>query len=524
MASVYVNLYRTLARPTQYQNFHCFYWITFFCGELILHIIYYFLLFFRLLLTLLPGMNETQQRIAAKGRKHHRKYISLISPQKPMEDSTGYQHRRSSPDDVQISYQKLDTKGKKRETPAKLPPGAYIEEFVSTENPFRRPELNNNLLAYEVNQDNAIETWYHECDIPLELQLVQAGTPQELCFLFKESLNYAKAIQASLRDKRVEHSARSLEKPLSTASGSLVSSPLSKLPSAITRNRTTRVGSTCRVNASYSSNSPGIQEQSDTIFTTAVSTSESAGCRFKPDLISMNKACVLKESKPTQSKHSFLTLFRRKNRAKKSPLPLALRPVILQPAAPQPVSEQLFSSAKSRVYKECASCFDDVSQDLAIILSCQHHYCSPCFSKLVSAAILSEHTFPPKCCLQQIPEKTLKLNLPSHELLQYKAKEHEYSVPAGKRWFCTSSSCGKWFEHRAESGTVICPHCTAQICFECRGPQHGATDGCTLDRALDATLALAEQNGWRRCYQCQALVELVQGCRRMNCRCGAVFW
>jgi len=40
---------------------------------------------------------------------------------------------------------------------------------------------------------------------------------------------------------------------------------------------------------------------------------------------------------------------------------------------------------------------------------------------------------------------------------------------------------------------------------------------------LRATIQLADNEGWRRCYNCQALVEHNQGCIHMTCKCRAEF-
>ena len=458
-------------------------------------------------------MAETHQGIALEFDS--RKYISLIPPQKPIEQSTLYEHPPSSPNDV--LHHELRGKGKKRGSVAQLPSGAFSEESISTNNSSRRSTpLDHDSLAYDANQEDATYNWWQEYGIPPELQLVQAGTPQELCSLFKESLNHTKAIQASLRDKRMDSSAVLSDNPVSSSSGTFDSSQCTTVPTVTTHKRIGTVDSTSRVNVSHPGKLTSLGKQPDEHSTGSGSKFESVACNLDPTSTGPDKASAIH----THRKYSFLNLFRRRAKSK------SVQPINLQPIAVEPINPQPTTSAKSRSYKECASCFDDVSKDVAIGLSCQHYYCSPCFSRLVSTAILSEHTFPPKCCLQQIPEKTLKRNLASNELLEYKAKEQEYSVSAGNRWFCASSSCGKWFEysHRVGDNKVTCPHCRTQMCSECRGPQHGVTGRCARDQALDATLELAEQNGWRRCYQCQALVELVEGCRRMTCRCGAMFW
>jgi hypothetical protein len=52
---------------------------------------------------------------------------------------------------------------------------------------------------------------------------------------------------------------------------------------------------------------------------------------------------------------------------------------------------------------------------------------------------------------------------------------------------------------------------------------HAAGVECPQDFGLEATLEEAERQGWRRCYQCRALVELTVGCRHITCKCSAQF-
>lgn len=39
---------------------------------------------------------------------------------------------------------------------------------------------------------------------------------------------------------------------------------------------------------------------------------------------------------------------------------------------------------------------------------------------------------------------------------------------------------------------------------------------CPSDPALQATLSLATNQGWQRCYKCKAMVELDLGCYHMT--------
>lgn len=48
-------------------------------------------------------------------------------------------------------------------------------------------------------------------------------------------------------------------------------------------------------------------------------------------------------------------------------------------------------------------------------------------------------------------------------------------------------------------------------------------DTCSETTAILAVRALAKAEKWQTCVGCNAIVELLQGCYHMICRCGAQF-
>ena len=177
---------------------------------------------------------------------------------------------------------------------------------------------------------------------------------------------------------------------------------------------------------------------------------------------------------------------------------------------------------------ECTSCFDDIPhRDAVDGLPCRHRYCHSCFAQLVLTSISNEHAFPPKCCLIEIPKTVMRKYLPPVELFKFDQKSLEYTVPLADRYYCVSPECARWIDTRIAkrtNGALECPHCETQLCTVCRGPQHPGNQDCPQDFSLDATLQEAEQAGWRRCYNCRAIVELNTGCRHITCKCRAEFW
>lgn len=117
--------------------------------------------------------------------------------------------------------------------------------------------------------------------------------------------------------------------------------------------------------------------------------------------------------------------------------------------------------------RECASCLEDMSIKKLVDLTCQHKYCAPCFSQLVSTAMQNENFFPPKCCLQTIPTKLIQPHVPTDVKDLFKLKAKEYAVPAGERWYCPSPSCSKWMDRGKLSSSspdsFKCPYCKSRF-------------------------------------------------------------
>ncbi|KAK2798141.1 hypothetical protein FQN50_008952 [Emmonsiellopsis sp. PD_5] len=83
-------------------------------------------------------------------------------------------------------------------------------------------------------------------------------------------------------------------------------------------------------------------------------------------------------------------------------------------------------------FKECASCMDDILDKNLITVNCQHKYCHTCFVQLVNTAMNTERLFPPRCCLEKVPLRTVLDNLSHSQRDAYKLKAEDYTC--GVRW------------------------------------------------------------------------------------------
>ena len=415
--------------------------------------------------------------------------------------------------------------------------------------------------AYQSNdQDKEWQDSWQKNNPPIELSITQASTPQEVYNIITESFNQYKAVRDSMVDThsipRLAAEALGLSNssndPREYGHSFSTASQLRPGSSSSAETRKSRSVSpfsshSCSVESFTTAGSRNERHLSDLPVTESYDVperTENVSHRLlrtlentlQPDLPSASEILAPPRGAYRHPRrHGLKSLFRgieEKTHSIKQGLS------IMSPISPiSPVREcgrslhrkasKASLAVPSSLTRECASCFDDVSARKAIDLSCQHSYCPTCFSHLVTTAMQNEHFWPPKCCLQEIPQKTLQNKLTQLELAKYKLKAKEYSIPAGERWYCARPECGKWFNKsrtRARDAMVSCSHCNFEMCLFCRGEIHPRGETCPQDRSLEATLAAAELEGWRRCFNCHTMVELAQGCRHITCTCGKEFW
>ncbi|TID04867.1 putative E3 ubiquitin-protein ligase rbrA [Colletotrichum higginsianum] len=157
-----------------------------------------------------------------------------------------------------------------------------------------------------------------------------------------------------------------------------------------------------------------------------------------------------------------------------------------------PSEEGSASSKRKEIYPvECVSCLDDFNSKDMVKVTC-HRYCRECFERLITTAVQNEQQWPPKCCLNDIPFRTILRYVPKDLGKTYKDRAAEWKIPISQRIYCNQPDCGLWVR-----------------------PDH--------DRDLALTKALAADEGWQHCLKCQALVEHREACQHMTCRCGYEF-
>jgi hypothetical protein len=173
--------------------------------------------------------------------------------------------------------------------------------------------------------------------------------------------------------------------------------------------------------------------------------------------------------------------------------------------------------------RECVSCLDEFAPKEMVKVPC-HHYCKECFTRLIASSVQHEQHFPPKCCLNEIPVRTILKYINDELKVTFRERDEEWRIPVSDRIYCSQPDCSLWLKPDQVNGARRIGRCTQGhwSCTICRGPEH-AGDECPQDREMALTNELAEEEGWKRCFSCHALVEHREACQHMTCRCGSEF-
>lgn len=177
-------------------------------------------------------------------------------------------------------------------------------------------------------------------------------------------------------------------------------------------------------------------------------------------------------------------------------------------------SRQVLPKQQPVVQKRpCTSCTDPIPETRLVRAPCSHEYCHDCLRTLVRKGMLDESLFPPQCCRQAIPADKLAEFLDHSLMTRYHEKEIELSTV--NRIYCHKPDCAAFIlPALVENDEALCVACGTTTCIHCKRAMHSGD--CPLDNELQRVLQVAQQEGWRRCQRCNAMVELNQGCFHMT--------
>jgi len=177
---------------------------------------------------------------------------------------------------------------------------------------------------------------------------------------------------------------------------------------------------------------------------------------------------------------------------------------------------------------ECLTCgSDDIPYSQSAKLACSHRMCHDCLKRIFQMSVKDPAHMPPRCCTDDhIPLKHVEKLFDQKFKVLWNRKYNEYNTK--NRIYCCAPKCGQWIKpsyfHRDSHGRKYahCSRCKTKVCILCNNKMHKSTD-CPKDPEIAKLVEQAKDKGWQRCYNCNSMVELKEGCNHMTCRCLAEF-
>jgi len=174
----------------------------------------------------------------------------------------------------------------------------------------------------------------------------------------------------------------------------------------------------------------------------------------------------------------------------------------------------LFANEEETIHVECVACTGYHPLNEVFETDCDHNYCFSCLAELYQSAAKDEELFPVRCCKRNIPLERVQNILPAGLTELYEEKATEYLT--SDRVYCSDPACSKFIRPDAinkATNTGVCSECSKVTCSLCKKASH--TGKCPADANTQALLNVATENGWKRCYKCHTMIELVYGCNHM---------
>lgn len=162
---------------------------------------------------------------------------------------------------------------------------------------------------------------------------------------------------------------------------------------------------------------------------------------------------------------------------------------------------------------DCIICQDRVDADGSWQVPCGHYYCDGCLNEMFRVAMTDEQAYPPRCCRQTVVFENVQHVLNRKLADEFAAKKEE--LDDSKPTYCHVPTCSTYIgQDTKDGGTAVCSKCGDKTCILCKQGVHEGD--CETDEAIQETMRLAESQGWKRCPQCERIVELRIGCNHMT--------
>lgn len=234
-----------------------------------------------------------------------------------------------------------------------------------------------------------------------------------------------------------------------------------------------------------------------------------------PAAAPVSRSHSVRENPPRKSGGIFASLFR----APPRPAPVSHK------EAPRYVAglhRRIVDCTHSYLRVECLVCMaDDLPANKTAKLGCGHRMCHHCLKRQFTLSVTDPRHMPPRCCTHEhIPLKHVERLFDDKFKRQWNKKYQEYKT--ANRLYCPSKGCGEWIKPSKIRMDLTygmkyarCGRCNTKVCVLCNKKFHTRRE-CPKDEETNRVVEMAKEQGWQRCYNCKAVVELKEGCNHMT--------
>jgi len=124
------------------------------------------------------------------------------------------------------------------------------------------------------------------------------------------------------------------------------------------------------------------------------------------------------------------------------------------------------------------------------------------------------------CCKKRVPVAALNRFLTREFTERYSGMLLE--LDTANPTYCSKRMCSAFIPPASIKGNqATCPKCAFVTCRLCKKADHA--DICNEDETGRQLISLAESKKWQACPHCKIIVDKIDGCLHMSCRCGTEF-
>ncbi|XP_060168467.1 E3 ubiquitin-protein ligase RSL1-like isoform X1 [Lycium barbarum] len=160
---------------------------------------------------------------------------------------------------------------------------------------------------------------------------------------------------------------------------------------------------------------------------------------------------------------------------------------------------------------------------------CVHPFCIDCIVKYITIKLednVGNIPCPSLNCNQFLDPISCRNLVGPQLFVKWSDVLCESAVLTLAQCYCPNPNCSALIldECGENAKRSQCPNCKNFFCFQCKLPWHAGFQCGELRDGNDVAFGmLAELNKWKRCPTCRHIVQLIEGCKIVKCRCGANF-